>query len=86
MDISFDEKLAGYAKLALEHFDAERFEEFCEQHLSHVDEVAHEFFGSDVVMDAIQQKVEALYPEHEIEQFTQLFWDRIQTWRQESTA
>jgi hypothetical protein len=85
-DISFDEKLEQYAKIALEHFEAEQFEEFCDKHLAHLDEVAHEFFGSDVVMDAIQQKVTALYPEHEIEQFSNLFWDRIQTWRQESVT
>ena len=85
-DKAFDEKLSGYAKLAFEHFDAERFDEFCEKHLPHLDEVANEFFGSDVVMDAIHQKVEALYPEHEIDQFTELFWERIQTWRRESSA
>ena len=85
-DKPFEEKLAGYAKLALDHLDAERFEEFCEQHLPQLDEVAHEFFASDVVLDAIQQKVESLYPEDEVDQFTELFWDRIQTWRQESVA
>jgi len=85
-DIPFEEKLERYAKIALEHFEADQFEEFCEEHLPHLDEVAHEFFGSDVVLDAIQQKVEALYPEHEVEQFAELFWDRIQTWRDESTA
>ena len=51
-----------------------------------MDEVAHEFFGSNVVLDAIRKKVEALYPEHEYDEFTELFWNRIQTWRQESVA
>jgi len=83
---TFDEKLERYAELALRYFEADQFEEFCEKHLSHLDEVAHEFFGSDVVMDAIQQKVTSLYPEHEVDEFAQLFWQRIQTWRQESAA
>lgn len=83
---TFDEKLERYAELALNYFEADRFEDFCEEHLSHLDEVAHEFFGSDVVMDAIQQKVESLYPEHEVDEFAQLFWERIQTWRQESAG
>jgi hypothetical protein len=43
--------------------------------------VAHAFFGSDTVRDAIRQKVEALYPEHEQDEFTELFWNRIQEWR-----
>jgi hypothetical protein len=85
-DIPFEEKLERYAKIALDYFEADKFEEFCEKHLAHLDEVAHEFFESDIVRDAIQQKVEALYPEHEVEQFAELFWDRIQTWRKESTA
>jgi hypothetical protein len=85
-DISFDEKLDAYAKIALDYFDYDRFNEFCEQHLAHLDEVAIEFFGSDVLRDAIHQKVEALYPEHEIEEFTELFWTRIQTWREQQNA
>jgi hypothetical protein len=85
-DRPFEEKLDDYAKLAMAYFDAERFEEFCDRHLAHLDEVAHEFFGSDVVLDAIRQKVEALYPEHEVDQFTELFWDRVQSWRKDNAA
>jgi len=80
-DRPFDEKLGDYAAIAMQRFDAERFHDFCDTHLSHLDEVAHEFFGSDTVRDAIYQKVEALYPRHEIEEFTELFWNRIQDWR-----
>ena len=80
-DISFDEKLEAYAKIAMDYFDYDRFNEFCEKHLGHLDEVAHSFFGSDTVRDAIHQKVSALYPKHEIDDFTELFWQRIQTWR-----
>jgi len=81
-DIPFDEKLAGYAVLARQRFDVDSFEAFCATHLSHLDEVAHEFFAEDVVRDAIRQKVTALYPAHEIEIFTELFWERIQQSRQ----
>ncbi len=81
-DMPFDDKLAAYVKLARERFDVDRFEEFCEQHLSHLDEVAHRYFGSDAVRAAIREKVEALYPEHEHDEFTELFWKRIQYWRQ----
>ncbi|MEO1202286.1 MAG: hypothetical protein AAFX10_06245 [Pseudomonadota bacterium] len=85
-DLPFEDKLEQYAKLAENYFQVEEFEAFCEKHLGHLDEVAHAFFGSGVVHDAIRQKVEALYPEHEWDEFTQLFWDRIQAWRSESTA
>jgi hypothetical protein len=85
-DMPFEDKLDAYARLAMTHFEADRFGEFCETHLSHLDEVASEFFASDIVRDAIHQKVEALYPEHEIEPFTELFWNRIQDWRQREGA
>ncbi|MBT8061077.1 MAG: hypothetical protein KJO85_00235 [Gammaproteobacteria bacterium] len=80
-DIPFDEKLDAYADIAMKRLESEQFEEFCEQHLPHMDEVANEFFASDTVRDAIHQKVESLFPEHEIESFTELFWQRIQDWR-----
>ncbi|MGB5334830.1 MAG: hypothetical protein WBN07_04375, partial [Woeseiaceae bacterium] len=82
-DISFDEKLAAYVRIARQRFDVDTFEEFCEQHLGHLDEVAHEYFGSQAVKDAIREKVEALYPPHEHDEFTELFWNRIQYWRQQ---
>jgi len=82
-DIPFEEKLAGYVRIARERFDIDRFEEFCDQHLGHLDEVAHEYFGSQAVRDAIREKVEALYPPQEHEEFTELFWNRIQYWRQQ---
>jgi hypothetical protein len=77
-DLGPRERLAAYAALARERFESERFEEFCATHLAHLDEVADEFFGSDIARDAVLQKVTALFPEHEIESFTELFWQRIQ--------
>jgi len=80
-DMPFDEKLAGYARLARKHFDVDAFESFCARHLPHLDEIANEFFATEIVHDAIRQKVTALFPQHEIETFTELFWNRIQEWR-----
>jgi hypothetical protein len=80
-DIDFEDKLAAYVKLARRHFDVDAFETFCATHLSHLDEVANEFFASDIVHDAIGQKVKSLFPAHEVESFTELFWNRVQEWR-----
>ncbi len=81
-DMPFSEKLHAYADIARMRFEAERFEEFCARHLSHLDEIAAEFFTTDTARDAVHQKVQALYPEHEIEAFTEMFWNRIQKWRE----
>jgi hypothetical protein len=78
----FEEKLAGYARIARERFESERFEEFCATHLAHLDEVAHDFFGGPEARDAVRQKVAALFPPHEVDRFTEHFWSRIQSWRE----
>lgn len=80
-DLPFEEKLDLYEKLALEQMEGERFEEFCAKNLAHLDEVAWEFFGTPAAKDAVRQKVTALFPVHEIERFTELFFSRIQAWR-----
>ncbi|MBS0375638.1 MAG: hypothetical protein JSR73_13755 [Proteobacteria bacterium] len=80
-DGSYADRLSAYAELARRHFDAERFEEFCARHLGHLDAVADEFFASDAARAAVRAKVVALFPAHEVEQFTELFWQRIQAWR-----
>lgn len=76
------EALAEYAKIAHARFETERFEEFCHQHLGHLDEVAWEFFGTETAKKAVRLKVEALFPAHEHGIFTEHFWELVQTWRQ----
>jgi len=85
-DRPYREKLTAYAKIARDRFETEKFVEFCEKHLSHLDEVAWEFFGTENAKSAVRQKVAALFPAHEIESFTELFWGRIQQWRASDAA
>jgi hypothetical protein len=77
------QRLALFARIANEHMETERFAEFCATHLGHLDEVAWEFFGTDVAHDAVHQKVVDLFPAHEVDEFTDLFWERIQRWRED---
>lgn len=83
-DMPYPDKLAAYARIAEQRFETARFEEFCEKHLPHLDQVAWEFFGTPVAKEAFRKKTAALYPAHEVEQFTELFWQRVQKWRAES--
>jgi hypothetical protein len=48
-----------------------------------LEEVVSDYFGTDRARLAIRKKVEALYPAHEVDSFTELFWQRIQNWRAE---
>ncbi|MFN8547476.1 MAG: hypothetical protein U0527_05770 [Candidatus Eisenbacteria bacterium] len=79
--LSFADRLDGYARIARQRLEADRFEEFCGTFLRHLDEVAWEFFATDTAREAVRQKVAALFPAHEVEEFTELFWKRIQLWR-----
>jgi hypothetical protein len=81
MDLSYEEKLDRYAAIADERFETARFEEFCAKHLGHLDEVTYEFFATPEAREAVREKTAALFPAHEVERFTELFWQRIQAWR-----
>ena len=80
-EMPYRDRIRAYARIAKDRFEAERFEEFCHEHLGHLDEVAWEFFGTPEAKEAVRLKVAALFPQHEVEQFTELFWGRVQKWR-----
>lgn len=80
---SVEERIRACGAIARRRFDAERFEAFCGEHLGRLDEVADEFFGTEEARDAVRQKVAALYPGHEVEEFTDRFWERMQRARGE---
>lgn len=82
--LPFRESVKQYAAIGHQRMETDRFHEFCDEHLSHLDEVVDEFFQSDIARDAVRQKVRSLFPEHEVDSFTDLFWERIQQWRTES--
>jgi hypothetical protein len=85
-DMPYRDRLRAYARIAHERFETEKFHDFCRTHLGHLDELAYDFFGSDQMKDAIRQKVTVLFPTHEIDAFTELFWSRVQLWRQQEGA
>lgn len=84
-DLPFRDRLAEYARIARQRYDTERFEDFCAEHLADLDRVALDFFGSERALEAVRMKVEALFPRHEVERFTEHFWGLIQFWRQTET-
>jgi len=82
LDLPYREKLRRYAAIARQRLDVARFEEFCATHLRHLDEVAYEAFGTPRAKDAVRQKVAALFPAHEVDEFTEHFWGLVQHWRE----
>jgi hypothetical protein len=80
------QRVARYGRKARAHFAEDEFRSFCDTHLAHLDEVANEYFGTPAAREAVRIKVAALYPAHEVEPFTQRFWEAIQGWREADKA
>jgi len=80
------ERIDALMPLVNAHFDTERFHEFCATHLSELDAITHEWFGTDDAKEAVRRKVAALFPPHEVEEFTDVFYQRIQQWRADDAA
>jgi hypothetical protein len=78
---SYREKLSGYAAIAHKNFETDRFLEFCDQELPHLDEVTWEYFATDRALEAVRRKVSVIFPPHEVERFTEHFWGLLQFWR-----
>lgn len=81
-DKSWDEKLVDFDAIAMQRFSADEFAAFEQEHLGDLDEIAYEFFGTREFKEITRQKVAALFPKHEIDQFTDHFFGLVQVWRQ----
>ena len=79
-DLSYDEKLGAYAKLADEYFQTEQYWEWCERHLSHLEEVVYDWVSSDDFDRLLRETVAATYPAHEFDRFVAHFRGLIELW------
>jgi hypothetical protein len=68
-DLTYADKLAAYRVLADEYFEVERYRDFCDSRLPHVDEMVHDWVGSPEFDALLVDTVRATYPAHEHERF-----------------
>lgn len=80
-DLPYREKLARYARVGHDVYETEHFSEFCDKHLSHLDEVTWDYFATPRARQTVQRKVATLFPAHEVDQFTDHFWGLLEFWR-----
>ena len=85
-DLSYEEKLAGYRKLADEQLEVDRYREFCERHLAHVDEVSVAWVESPDFDRIIVDTVRNTFPPHEHEQFIAHFRGLLGAWAHDQRA
>jgi hypothetical protein len=82
-DLTYDEKLAAYRRLTDEHFETDRYRDFCASRLAHVDELVLEWVSSTEFDALLVDTVRSLYPEHEHEAFVAHFRGLIGLWVRE---
>jgi hypothetical protein len=84
--LSYDDKIAGYQRLADSYFERERYEEFCALALPDIDEIVVDWVGSAEFEDVLEQTVVATYPSHEVDQFLAHFRGLLDLWRADQAA
>jgi hypothetical protein len=75
-----DGKLAAYLKIADEHFETERYWEWCATHLPHLDEQVLDWVTSTDFDRMLKDTVRATYPEHEATEFLDHFHGLVDLW------
>jgi hypothetical protein len=68
-DLSYEDKLVEYRRLADEYFDAERYADFCASRLGHVEEMVYDWVTSPEFDALLVDTVRTTYPAHEHERF-----------------
>jgi len=82
-DLSYEEKLAAYRRMADEYFETDRYHDFCASRLGHVDELVLDWVDSSDFDRLLVDTVRATYPAHEQERFVAHLRGLIGQWVRE---
>jgi hypothetical protein len=85
-DLSYPEKLAAYRKLADAYFETERYHDFCDSRLRHLDEIALDYFRGPDFDRLLVETVRATFPPHEHDHFVAHYRGLIGLWAREEGA
>ena len=84
--LDYDAKLNGYLALANEHFETEKYGDWCAKHLPHFDEQVVEWASGDGLDRILRETVATTYPAHEQEQFLAHFRGLVGFWVSDQQA
>jgi hypothetical protein len=79
-DLSYEDKVREYRRLADEYFQVEAYEDFCAEALPHADETMAEYVASDDFDRLLVQTVASTFPQHEHEHFTAHYRELLGGW------
>jgi hypothetical protein len=86
LDLSYGDKLGKYHSLANEHFDVDRYHEFCSQHLSTLDEAMVEYIESEAFDRLLVDTVRNTFPPHEHDRFVAHYRGLLGAWASDQHA
>jgi hypothetical protein len=79
-DLSYREKLAAYRRLADSHFEVERYQDFCDSRMRHLDEAVLDWVRGRDFDRLLVETVRSTYPPHEHDQFVAHFRGLLGLW------
>jgi hypothetical protein len=79
-DLSYREKLEEYRRLADDYFERDKYLEFCDKHLPHLDELVLDWVASAEFDRLLVETVVSTYPQHEHERFLGHFRGLVGLW------
>jgi hypothetical protein len=85
-DLSYEEKIEEYGRMANDYFDAARYHEFCDKYLAHFDEMVLEYFSGSEFDDLLVRTVTDTFPKHELEEFIPHYRGLIAAWVEDNQA
>jgi hypothetical protein len=85
-DLSYEEKIDEYGRIADDYFETAAYHEFCHEHLPHIDEVVLEYFESPEFDQLLVETVRSTFPAHEHEQFVAHFRGLLAAWARDQHA
>ena len=84
-DLDYAAKIVAYQALASQHFDTERYQEFCAATLGHVDEFVYEYVTSPEFRSMLTSTIQQTYPTHEWERFEAHFGGLLGIWADDNS-
>jgi hypothetical protein len=79
-DLSYEQKLAAYRRLADDYFQVTEYDEFCATRLAHLDELLLDWVDGPDFDSLLVDTVQATFPPHEHEQFVGHYRGLLAAW------
>ncbi len=79
-ELSYQDKMVAYRALADEHFETDKYWEWCEKHLAHLPAAVLEWVASPRFDELLTETAKATYPPHEHDKFIAHFRGLVGMW------